>query len=168
MLKKVPKQVLEILRKLEKEGHEAYIVGGCVRDLIMNKEPKDWDITTSARPEKIQEIFPDSFYENDFGTVGVKTKPFILDKNKNKEHDVVEVTTFRIESKYSDKRRPDKVKFAETLKEDLGRRDFTVNAIALRAKKQKTTNYEVIDFFDGQKDIKKKDNSNSWRSPGKI
>jgi len=147
MIKKIPKQVLEILEKLEKAGFEAYIVGGCVRDLIMGKEPKDWDVTTSAKPEEIQKIFSDSFYENEFGTVGIKIK----EDEETKE--VVEVTTYRIESKYSDKRHPDEVKFAKTLKEDLSRRDFTINAMAMKVVKSKT---EIVNLFGGQKDLENK------------
>ena len=163
MLKKIPKQVIEILQKLEENNFEAYIVGGCVRDLIMNRMPKDWDVTTNAKPEEIQKIFPDSFCENEFCTVGVKV-------GEENEKEVVEVTTYRIESKYSDKRRPDKVIIAKTLEEDLGRRDFTMNAVALKItnyKKQNTnktqiinnniqTNYEIVDLYGGQEDIKKK------------
>jgi poly(A) polymerase/tRNA nucleotidyltransferase (CCA-adding enzyme) len=162
MLKKIPKEVIEVLQKLENAGFEAYIVGGCVRDLIVGKVPKDWDVTTNAKPEDILKIFPDSFYENEFGTVGVKFEPFIKNGNIAKKHDVIEVTTYRIESKYSDKRRPDKVEFAKTLEEDLGRRDFTINAIALRItnftklRTNKGNDFEIIDLFGGQEDIKKK------------
>ena len=157
MTNKIPKPILEVLSKIEKANFEAYIVGGCVRDLIMNKIPKDWDIATNAKPEEILKIFPDSFYENEFGTVGVKIK----EEDKTKE--VVEVTTYRIESKYSDRRRPDEIKFAKTLEEDLSRRDFTMNAIALslnnqetRNKKQKKSDFEIVDLYGGQKDIKSK------------
>ncbi len=153
MIKKIPKPVKEVLEKLESSGFEAYIVGGCVRDLIMDRNPKDWDVTTNAKPEEVQKIFPDSFYENEFGTVGVKVGKFIKNEDQNKEHDVIEVTTFRIESKYSDKRRPDQVRFAETLEEDLSRRDFTMNAIALRIK---DSDFTIIDPYAGQKDIEKK------------
>ena len=146
MVKKIPQEVIEILQKLETAGFEAYIVGGCVRDLIMENPPaggpKDWDITTNAKPEDILKIFPDSFYENKFGTVGIKVEPFIKNGNAGKKHDVIEVTTYRIESKYSDKRRPDKVEFAKTLEEDLSRRDFTINAIALRI--TNLQNYEPV------------------------
>ncbi|MCX6765438.1 MAG: HDIG domain-containing protein [Candidatus Moranbacteria bacterium] len=158
MIKKIPKEVIEVLRKLEAADFEAYIVGGCVRDLIVEKEPKDWDVTTNAKPEEILKSFPDSFYENEFGTVGVKVKPFIKNGNPDRDHDVIEVTTYRIESKYSDKRRPDKIRFAKTLKEDLSRRDFTINAIALKIKNQnakiKNTDYEIIDPYDGKSDLK--------------
>jgi len=171
MIKKIPKEVIEVLEKIEANGFESYIVGGCVRDLIMDRIPKDWDITTSAKPEEIQKIFPDSFYENDFGTVGVKVPRFISN-GPDREYDIVEVTTFRIESKYSDKRRPDAVKFAETLEEDLGRRDFSMNAIALRINNQSSafllraktrnsskpsfSNFEIVDLFNGQRNIKEK------------
>ncbi|OGI16348.1 MAG: hypothetical protein A2Z52_00655 [Candidatus Moranbacteria bacterium RBG_19FT_COMBO_42_6] len=153
MIKKIPKQVIEVLEKIGASGFEAYIVGGCVRDLLMDRIPKDWDITTSAKPEEIQKLFSDSFYENDFGTVGVKTEKFLPNGNPEREHDVIEVTTYRIESKYSDKRRPDKVAFAETLEEDLSRRDFTMNAIALRVH---NSDFDIVDPYEGQKDIKNK------------
>lgn len=157
MRKKIPQQVIEVLQKLNEAKFEAYIVGGCVRDLIMDKIPKDWDLTTNATPPEIIELFPDSFYENDFGTVGVKVEKFIespLLKEK-REHDVVEVTTFRIESQYSDKRRPDEVKFAKTLAADLSRRDFTMNAIALQLTGKKD-GFEIIDPYTGQIDIQNK------------
>lgn len=158
--------MIEVLEKIKLADFEAYIVGGCVRDLLCDIEPKDWDITTDAKPEEIVAIFPDSFYENVFGTVGVKTTPFLKNGKENREHDVVEVTTYRIESKYSDRRRPDEVKFAETLEEDLSRRDFTINALALKIKtdaklqmESESTNnktYKIVDLFGGQGDIKKK------------
>ncbi len=171
MLKKIPTQVIEVLQKLEQSGFEAFIVGGCVRDLLVNKIPHDWDVATNAKPEEVQKIFPDSFYENEFGTVGVKVELFIKNGNMEKGHDVIEVTTYRIESKYSDKRRPDKVEFAKTLEEDLSRRDFTINAIALKlvthnaqldTRKEKNSyelravGYEIIDPYSGREDIQKK------------
>ena len=164
MITKIPKTVKEVLMALNKAGFEAYIVGGCVRDLILGRTPNDWDITTNARPEQVQEIFPDSFYENDFGTVGVKVEPFLDAGKKNREHDVIEVTTYRIESTYSDRRRPDEVKFAQTLEEDLSRRDFTMNALALKVKSPKVhkvesiekETFEIVDLFEGQKDLKNK------------
>jgi tRNA nucleotidyltransferase (CCA-adding enzyme) len=147
MIKKIPKSIIEILKKIEGAGFEAYVVGGSVRALLMNREVKDWDMATNSNPEEIVKIFPDSFYENDFGTVGVKIK------EKEKTIGVVEITTYRIESKYSDKRHPDKIKFAETLEEDLSRRDFTMNALAAKIVKN---NVEIVDLFNGQKDIKNK------------
>jgi len=183
MTKKIPSQVIEVLQKIEEQNFEAYIVGGCVRDLIMDKIPNDWDVTTNATPEKIQEIFPDNFYENNFGTVGVKVEKFTEGEGEHAStrgddhsstrggHDVVEVTTYRIESKYSDKRRPDEVAFAKTLQEDLSRRDFTMNALALQItnyKKQDTKktqisnlksqnlDYTIVDLYNGQNDIEQK------------
>lgn len=141
----IPKPVLTVSDALENAGYEAYLVGGCVRDALLGKEPKDWDFTTNATPEQIQEVFPDSFYENDFGTVGVKTD------SEDEALRVVEVTPFRTEGEYSDARRPDSVEWAATISEDLDRRDFTVNAIAYRA-----SNKEFVDEHNGQEDLKKK------------
>lgn len=154
MITRIPKQVIEVLRKIEENKFESFIVGGCVRDLIMDRIPKDWDVTTNAKPEEVQEMFPDSFYENEFGTVGVKVEKFIENGKTDREHDVIEVTTYRIESKYSDKRRPDEVRFAKTLEEDLSRRDFTMNAIALKLKEE--SDFEIVDLFAGQDDIRNK------------
>jgi poly(A) polymerase/tRNA nucleotidyltransferase (CCA-adding enzyme) len=153
MIKSIPKEVKDVLQALSDAGFEAYIVGGCVRDLSVSRVPKDWDITTNAKPDEVQEIFPDSFYENDFGTVGVKVDPFLPIGKKDREHDVVEVTTYRIESTYTDKRRPDDVKFAKTLEEDLSRRDFTMNALAIKVENEKN---EIVDLFGGREDIKNK------------
>jgi len=145
MLHRIPPEISAISKKLREAGFESYLVGGCVRDLIMNREPKDWDITTNATPEQLQAIFPDSFYENDYGTVGVKTN------STDERLAIVEITPYRIESAYSDKRRPDKVEFGTSLLEDLARRDFTINAIALNDDKG-----QIVDPYDGQKDIKDK------------
>lgn len=159
---KIPDEVKLILKKLEKAEFEAYIVGGCVRDLLLEIAPKDWDITTSAKPEEILKIFPDSFYENKFSTVGVKTDS---DKDYLK---IVEITTFRTEAKYTDKRHPDEVKFAKTLEEDLKRRDFTVNAMAVQltndqrlttndnSRRSSVVSCKLIDPFNGQSDLKNK------------
>lgn len=141
---KLPSEIKSILNKLDKKDFEAYAVGGCVRDILLKQKPKDWDITTKAKPEQIQKIFPDSFYQNKFGTVTVKTK------SKDSTLKEIEITTFRTEQKYTDKRHPDKISFTTDLKEDLARRDFTINALALDKKG------EIIDLFDGQKDLKKK------------
>src|SRR3989338_716977 len=121
----VPKEVAEIIARLDSAGYQAYPVGGSVRDMLSGARPKDWDVTTSAKPEEITSLFPGSFYENKFLTVTVKTGS---EDSALKE---VEVTTFRAEGKYTDKRHPDEVRFADTLEEDLGRRDFTINAMAL-------------------------------------
>jgi tRNA nucleotidyltransferase (CCA-adding enzyme) len=139
MKTKLPAEVLEILKKFEKAGFEIYVVGGAVRDLLMARFVNDWDFTTNATPKQIQKLFKDSFYDNVFGTVGVpaKTKDF-------KPH---EITTFRKEFGYKDYRRPKKVKWGKTLKEDLERRDFTINAMALIGQK-------IIDPHQGQSDLK--------------
>jgi tRNA nucleotidyltransferase (CCA-adding enzyme) len=142
---RVPAEVRVVSGALRSAGYEAYLVGGCVRDLIIGLEPKDWDITTNATPEQIQAVFPDSFYENDYGTVGVKTG------STDARLAIVEVTPYRTESEYSDKRRPDKVEFGTSLLADLARRDFTINAIALDEDKG-----QIVDPYDGQKDIKDK------------
>ncbi len=145
---KIPKEVKKIIKKLKKNGYEGYIVGGCVRDsLAQLKKPNDWDITTNAKPKEIQEIFPDSFYENKFLTVTVQTE------SENPKLKNIEITTYRAESRYRDKRHPEKVEFVDTLKEDLARRDFTVNAMAIDIIKDKT---KVIDYFNGKKDLKNK------------
>jgi tRNA nucleotidyltransferase (CCA-adding enzyme) len=153
MMRKIPKPVSAVLQKIEKEGFEAYVVGGCVRDLIMDKTPKDWDVATNATPDQVQKFFPDSFYENEFGTVGVKVEKFAPNGKSDREHDVIEVTTFRVEAAYTDRRRPDQVQFVKTIQEDLGRRDFTMNAIALRVQADA---FDIADPYAGQKDIKNK------------
>lgn len=139
----IPQSVQNILDGLENSGFEAFLVGGCVRDLFLNKTPKDWDITTNATPEEIQEIFPDSFYENTFGTVGVKTE------DEDPALKVVEVTPYRLESEYSDHRHPDSVSFSKNIKDDLSRRDFTINAIAL-------SKGQIVDLYKGQDDLEAK------------
>jgi poly(A) polymerase/tRNA nucleotidyltransferase (CCA-adding enzyme) len=141
---RIPEEVSMVSKKLEDAGFESYLVGGCVRDLIIGIEPKDWDITTNATPEQIQAVFPDSFYENDYGTVGVKTG------SENPRTEIIEITPYRVESGYSDKRRPDSVKFGTSLLDDLARRDFTINAIAMDSKGQ------ITDPYGGLKDIKDK------------
>jgi len=163
----IPQEILEIIKVFQANGFEAYLVGGCVRDLFLKRKPNDWDITTNATPLEIQKLFPDSVYENDFGTVLIKTN------SQLEELKIVQVTTFRKEGRYSDKRHPDSITFAKTLKEDLSRRDFTVNAMAmeiritnqeLRIKKNKKTVIHdskfmipvIIDPFSGQADLKGK------------
>ena len=119
----IPDDVTALCRTLWSAGHAAYVVGGSLRDLLLGREPRDWDLTTDARPEQIQELFPVSVYENRFGTVAVR-------------RDGVEyqITTFRRDHDYADFRRPHRVEFGDLIEEDLARRDFTVNAIAWGAR----------------------------------
>lgn len=146
---RIPSEISAITLTLEKAGFEAYIVGGCTRDTILGKKPKDWDITTNATPENIISLFPKTFYENDYGTVGV-----VNEGAEDPTLKIVEVTPYRIESKYTDFRRPDEVKFSDKLEDDLKRRDFTINAIAARIKNGSVDSY--IDLYGGLKDIKDK------------
>ncbi|MDD5290933.1 MAG: CCA tRNA nucleotidyltransferase [Patescibacteria group bacterium] len=158
----IPGYVQEITEKLEKAGSAAYIVGGCVRDLLMGKEPGDWDVTTKARPEEVLKVFPGGKYENKFGTVLVPIK----DK-EDKTEDVIEITTYRSEQGYSDRRHPDEVRFEDSLEKDLERRDFTINAMAIRISdfgfrisdfKDAVASHkaEIVDLFGGRKDLDKK------------
>ena len=135
--KNIPNKALDIFNEFTQEGFEIYLVGGAVRDLLLNKkEIKDLDFTTNATPQQIQMLYPKSFYDNNFGTVRIPSKKRLL-----------EITTYRSEKGYSDFRHPDKITWGKTLEEDLKRRDFTINAIALGPLK-------LIDLFDGQKDLK--------------
>ena len=148
----LPPFVEKIIATFEKNGYQIYIVGGAIRDLLMNKKPLDWDFTTNAKPKVILSLFPDAFYDNKFGTVGV-----INPKEKKKDKDgkpiIYEITTFRKETGYSDKRHPDKVVWGKTIEDDLIRRDFTIDAIAL---KKENSQFKLIDPHQGQQDIKKK------------
>lgn len=141
----IPGEVTEVSETLEKAGFKAYLVGGCVRDLLLKRAPKDWDLTTDASPEQIMALFSESFCNNDYGTVGIKFE------NAPDPLKVIEVTPFRSESGYSDSRRPDLVTFGVSLEEDLKRRDFTVNALAYHLKTK-----EITDLFNGVTDIKDK------------
>jgi poly(A) polymerase/tRNA nucleotidyltransferase (CCA-adding enzyme) len=148
---KIPNEVKFIIESLIKKNYEAHIVGGCVRDLLLNKEPEDWDVATNAKPEEVQKIFPKSFYENNFLTVTVQTESH---DPKLKE---IEITTYRSEAKYTNKRHPDEIGFAKTIEEDLARRDFTINAIALDIKSEiQNSKFLFIDPFGGQEDLKNK------------
>ncbi len=161
----VPLFVTNIIKQLNDSGLEAWIVGGCLRDLLLNRELKDWDITTNARPEAVLKIFPEAVYENVFGTVLVKIK-----NQAGETTDVVEVTTYRSEQGYADRRHPDEIKFEDSLDKDLARRDFTINALAaapLGGREFVKNNYnkiieldneayELVDYFGGEKDIKQR------------
>ena len=153
----IPKEVQRIALLLNEKNFEAYLVGGCVRDILIGREPKDWDIATNATPDKVQELFAhwngkkdelSTVYENDFGTVGIKTT------SEDPRMKIVEVTTFRADEGYSDKRHPDHITFAKTVEEDLSRRDFTINAMAMGAVKWVAG--QIIDEFCGEEDLKKR------------
>jgi len=150
----LPTFVTKILDQFLKVGHEIYIVGGAVRDLLTDKEVHDWDFTTNAIPKVILGLFPDGFYDNQFGTVGV-VNPEDEKKKKPKEKiPVYEITTFRKEMGYSDARHPDKVTWGKTLEDDLIRRDFTINAMALCPTSDGS--FKLIDPHGGQKDLQDK------------
>lgn len=132
----IPKIVQNILDNFTKSGYQIYIVGGAVRDLLMHQAVHDWDFTTDATPEQILKLYPDGFNDNKFGTVGVKV-----------DDEIFEITTMRKEGVYEDSRHPVAVSWTKNLEEDLARRDFTINAMALGK--------DIIDPYDGQTDIKK-------------
>jgi tRNA nucleotidyltransferase (CCA-adding enzyme) len=137
----VPPDVEKVVDRLLDAGHDAYVVGGSVRDALRGVDPHDWDVTTDATPEQIQKVFPRSLYNNRFGTVVVRSGA----------HEV-EVTTYRVEAEYSDHRRPDAVAFTASLREDLARRDFTMNAMAWRPRRDGHAG-ALVDPFDGRADL---------------
>lgn len=170
----LPTLVIKTLETLKQEGFEAYIVGGAIRDFLTKIPVTDWDFTTRATPEQIQSFFPESFYDNRFGTVGITTeelaKQFKFDhypfeKVNLTPESIFEITTFRSEEGYSDRRRPDKITWGKTLLEDLVRRDFTINAMAIQIRRNKlqitnktevSVETKIIDPFSGQKDLEQK------------
>ena len=136
----IPTGAAYILQQLNKHGYEAYIVGGCVRDSLLGKQPNDWDITTSAKPEEVKAIFHRTIDTGiQHGTVTV-----MMDKEG------FEVTTYRVDGEYHDGRHPDAVTFTRSLEEDLKRRDFTINAMAYHH------NTGLVDIFGGREDIDRK------------
>jgi poly(A) polymerase/tRNA nucleotidyltransferase (CCA-adding enzyme) len=145
----IPREVVYIVETLEKGGHEAYLVGGCVRDILLGRSPKDWDVTTNATPDIIQSLFTKTVYENVYGTVAV-----INESTEDMTLRNIEVTPYRMESGYSDRRHPDTVKFSNKLKDDLERRDFTVNAIAVSLSGGAIK--DIVDLFNGFADLKDK------------
>ncbi len=136
----LPTGVKNILDNFKKNNFQIYIVGGAIRDLLMKLPINDWDFTTDANPEEILKLFPDAHYDNKFGTVGIPVK----------ENEVYEITTMRKEGLYKDSRHPTDVSWTDKIEQDLARRDFTINAIALSA------DLEIIDPYLGQEDIKNK------------
>lgn len=155
-----------IVKTLQESGYQAEIVGGAVRDLLLNLPSYDWDITTNATPEIVEPLFKESFYDNEYGTVKVAGKhlkeQFELSDLECDDSMIFDITTYRSESGYSDKRRPDNVAWGKTIEEDLKRRDFTINALALRvnneeiAEKKQEYDCEIVDPYRGQEDIKNK------------
>jgi poly(A) polymerase/tRNA nucleotidyltransferase (CCA-adding enzyme) len=143
----IPDEVTTVVKTLKNKGFEAYLIGGCVRDILLNRKPKDWDVTTNAVPDEIIALFEDTFYENTYGTVGVVNK-IATDETLR----TVEVTPYRLESEYTDNRRPDSVTFSKKLEDDVQRRDFTVNAIALDLDEKGTGKF--FDFYTGTEDLK--------------
>ena len=147
---KLPREAQSIIDTFHTKNFEMYAVGGSVRDLLMNRPTHGWDFTTNATPDEILKLFPDSFYDNQFGTVGIKIRETRNEKreteNQEKILDIFEVTTYRSEKGYADHRHPDKIFWGKTVEEDLSRRDFTINAIAFDG-------VSIIDPFDGQKDL---------------
>lgn len=146
----MPQGARYIIEQLNKHGYEAYIVGGCVRDSVLGKTPNDWDITTSAKPEQVKEIFKrtiDTGIEHGTVTVVVDRAHLGNDNDSRRQPYTFEVTTYRVDGKYTDHRRPDSVCFTASLEEDLKRRDFTINAMAYNDEKG------LVDIFGGEKDL---------------
>lgn len=134
---RIPDFAVKVLNSLTEHGHKAYVVGGCVRDAILGKEPHDWDVCTDALVEEIMTIFPNAIPTGlKHGTVTVPI-----------DGELVEITTFRSDGAYEDHRRPIAVEFVKTLSEDLARRDFTINAMALQS------DGEVVDLYNGKEDL---------------
>lgn len=144
----------KIVEVLAQSGYEAWIVGGAVRDFLLGGDSSDWDVTTNATPEQILSLFIESFYDNEYGTVKVAgshiKEQFKLEEGVVDDSTLFDITTYRSESEYSDKRRPDHVVWGKTIEEDLKRRDFTINAIAM------SVEGKIVDPYDGQADIKNK------------
>lgn len=123
----LPPQVGRVLARLAADGREAALVGGCVRDLVRGEAPTDWDVATDAPPEQVAGAFPGAVWQNPFGTVTVLPD---ADADADGDGPAVEVTTYRVEGSYRDRRRPAQVAWAGSLQDDLSRRDFTINAMA--------------------------------------
>ena len=153
----IPEKVSRVTNILKNANYDVYLVGGCVRDLVMGKSPKDFDVTTNAKPEEIVKLFTDAemkvVYENIFGTVMIVYEDESLDSNLRQ----IEITPYRRETTYSDHRHPDTVTFAEKLSDDLMRRDFTMNALALSTPFEVDNEMDsVVDLYNGLGDIASK------------
>ena len=131
----------QIIRTLREQGHQAYLVGGCVRDLVLGREPADYDVTTDATPDEVMRIFPETY------AVGAQFGVVLVPLKDDAKH-TVEVATFRSDIGYSDGRHPDQVRFSKSAQEDVERRDFTINGLLLDPIKN-----EVLDFVGGRKDL---------------
>jgi poly(A) polymerase len=152
---------ISIVRTLRERGHQAYLVGGCVRDMVLGHEPADYDVTTDATPDQVMRIFPETYAVGaQFGVVLVppgspdarELRPAVEATSVPTDHskaDVVEVATFRSDIGYSDGRHPDRVQFSTDPREDVERRDFTINGLLLDPIKG-----EILDFVGGQQDLK--------------
>ena len=139
-----------IVRTLRQRGFQAYLVGGCVRDILLKREPKDYDVSTDATPEQVMEIFPDTYAVGaQFGVVLVPAPNAAAIPEGASKSCVVEVATFRSDIGYSDGRHPDEVRFSKTPREDVARRDFTINGMLLDP-----LNGEILDYVGGQEDLK--------------
>jgi len=178
----LPQPVLFVLWRLQQEGFEAYLVGGAVRDLILGRRVNDWDFTTNATPDDLQKVFEKSFYDNQFGTVGIALTQLIEMMEKRKwmvsetikmdgdwQEQVMDITTYRSEYGYTDRRRPDRIDWGKSLTDDLARRDFTINAMAITIKETKgmfngllafvmredelEIEADLIDPYEGLKDL---------------
>lgn len=166
----LPLSVRFVLHRLHQFGYEAYAVGGAVRDVLLHRLTTDWDFTTNATPEQIMTVFKHRFYNNTFGTVGLPVEGLMeemteagwpyddsLIKDKNGNDRVIDVTTYRSEFGYSDNRRPDTVTWGTSLQEDVARRDFTINSLALTTYDESITfepiEVEIVDLFNGQTDL---------------
>jgi tRNA nucleotidyltransferase (CCA-adding enzyme) len=141
---RLPDPVQMVLAGLIEGGEEAALVGGCVRDLLHGDQPADWDVATSAPPEKVAELFPGSTWQNPFGTVTVRDPAGGVG---------VEVTTYRVEAGYRDRRRPDSVQWGRSLTDDLARRDFTINAVGWLPDDLTAGGGRLVDPFGGAKDL---------------
>ncbi|HEY1272097.1 MAG TPA: CCA tRNA nucleotidyltransferase [Terriglobales bacterium] len=137
---------ISIVRRLRERGHQAYFVGGCVRDVLLGREPADYDVTTDATPDEVMRIFPETYAVG--AQFGVVLVPLPTDSVSKDENDAVEVATFRSDIGYTDGRHPDQVRYSKDPREDVERRDFTINGLLL----DPLTN-QVLDFAGGRKDL---------------
>ncbi len=147
MLTPLKSAATDVVRTLRQAGHQSYLVGGCVRDLLLGREPEDFDVATDATPEQVMRLFPQTYAVGaKFGVVLVPVGPT---SNDQPPTTVIEVATFRSDGLYSDGRRPDQVTYTKDAKEDVQRRDFTINGLLLDPLK----NDEVLDYVGGRADL---------------